>query len=515
MIDEFLKQNEIDCLLVNSTNEFLVEYNTLEENSRYHLTGFSGSTGDALITKNGIFLFVDGRYHIQADNEVDKSKITVVKLQVGQKFTEEISKKVPEGAIVGVVAKKNSQARVEEFQKYFKVKLIKNDPFELKNIEKKFCNEQINPNFTGISRDEKIKLIQEKLSDNQAFLFTNLEEVSYLFNLRDFSKPYASNIQGKAFVTKETAELFTPENMNNLNDTLVKFDGEILVDKNTINAQDYALIKEKAVVIKESPLKLMKSIKTEAEIEHYIDAFKRTDAALSAVRDYIENNDNISEYDIAQQLEKEFMRFGARSLSFKPIVAKDKNSALAHYSKSSKDEIIKEGSLVLIDCGAFYDGGLATDITRVFVKGQPDELQKRVYTTVLKVFLNSFNYPCVKDFCGFDIDARARKIFEQNTIEGFVFNHGLGHGIGVSVHEAPPNLGTTEIAKTPIKENMCFTIEPGLYNKEHFGVRLENSCYYKNGKINSFVHMCYEKKLINFDMLTVQELEWLGNFEVL
>ena len=62
---------------------------------------------------------------------------------------------------------------------------------------------------------------------------------------------------------------------------------------------------------------------------------------------------------------------------------------------------------------------------------------------------------------------------------------------------------------------MCFTIEPGLYNKEHFGVRLENSCYYKNGKINSFVNMCYEKKLINFDMLTVQELEWLGEFEVL
>ena len=194
-------------------------------------------------------------------------------------------------------------------------------------------------------------------------------------------------------------------------------------------------------------------------------------------------------------------------------MAKDKNSALAHYSKSSKEEIIKDGSLVLIDCGAYYEGGLATDITRVFVKGQPSELQKKVYTTVLKAFLHAFNFDS-DEFCGYEVDALARKIFENNSIEGFEFNHGLGHGIGISVHEAPPNLSKNEIAKVKIEENMCFTIEPGLYNKEHFGVRLENSCYFQNGKINSFVNMCYENKLIDYDMLTVQEMEWLGKFEV-
>ena len=515
MIDDFLKKNEIDCLLVNSTNEFLVEYNSLEENSRYHLTGFSGSTGDALITGDAVFLFFFCRYHIQADNEVDASKITVVKLQTGQTFTEEIAKKVPDGAVVGVVAKKNSQARVEEFEKKFKVKLLDEDPFELKNIKRNFCNEQLDINFTGLSKEDKIRAIQDKLSEDEAFLFTNLEEVSYLFNMRDFSRPYVSNILGKAFVTKNSAKLFTPYDMQELEDTLVQFDGKIIVDKSSVNARDYSIIKDRVVSVDESPLKLMKSVKTEAEIMHYRDAFKRTDAAMYAIREFIEENDNISEYDIAGQLEKEFLRFGARSLSFKPIVAKDKNSALAHYSKSSKDEVISEGSLVLIDCGAFYDGGLATDITRVFVKGKPDELQRKVYTTVLKVFLNSFNYKHNGDFCGFDVDANARKIFDANPVDNFVFNHGLGHGIGVSVHEAPPNLGTQKIARTKIVENMCFTIEPGLYNKEHFGVRLENSCYYKNGRINSFVNMCYEKKLINFDMLTVQELEWLGEFEVL
>lgn len=234
--------------------------------------------------------------------------------------------------------------------------------------------------------------------------------------------------------------------------------------------------------------------------------------AVKAIRDYIENNDNISEFDIAEQLEKEFKRYGAKSLSFKSIVAKDKNSALAHYSKCSKDEILKDGSLVLIDCGAYYEQGLATDITRVFVKGEPSELQKKVYTTVLKMFLNAYN---AKLSTGYEIDALAREVYSQNEIEGFVFNHGLGHGIGINVHEYPPNLSKNEMAKVEIKDGMCFTIEPGLYNEAHFGVRLENSCYMKDGKINSFVKMNYEKKLIDFSLLTEQEKEWLKEFEVL
>ena len=256
----------------------------------------------------------------------------------------------------------------------------------------------------------------------------------------------------------------------------------------------------------------MKAIKNDAELEHYKDAFKKTDMAVSAVRDFIENNDNISEFDIAQKLEEFFIKFGAKSLSFKSIVAKDKNSALAHYSKCSKDEIIKDGSLVLIDCGAYYEGGLATDITRVFVKGNPSVLHKKIYTIVLKTFLNCFNYKNPKN--GFEIDNLAREIFAKNQVENFVFNHGLGHGIGVSVHEYPPSLSKNEIAKTELKEGMCFFLLSGLYDKNYFGVRLENSCYFKDGKINSFVNMNYEKKLIDFDLLTEQEKEWLSEFEV-
>lgn len=499
-VRKFMKSEGISYLLVNSTNRYLEEYTPLDENSRYFLTGFSGSTGDALVTENDIFLFVDGRYHIQADLEVDHDIVKVVKLQNGQTFLDELAGKIPDGEVLGIFSKKNSQKRVE----YLKLKGIK-----LKYLDNDFISkESVTDNenvikVDGVSVEDKIK----NLNCDGAVLITNLEEVSYLFNLRDFSNNYESKIKGKAVIISDRARL-----LDEIDDFVESYDGYIYVDKSTINAYDFALVGGKAKYLDDSPIKLMKSVKTDDEIEHYKDAFRRTDLAVRAIREYIENNDNISEYDVAEQLEKEFKRFGAKSLSFKSIVAKDKNSALAHYSKCSKDEIIKDGSLVLIDCGAYYEQGLATDITRVFVKGKPSELQKRVYTTVLKMFLHAYNSNLN---VGYDIDALARQIYSQNLIDGFVFNHGLGHGIGISVHEYPPNLSKNEIAKVEIKDNMCFTIEPGLYNENHFGVRLENSCYMKNGKIHSFVHMNYERKLIDFSLLTEQEKLWLKEFEVI
>lgn len=498
MIRKFMNEQNINFLLVNSTDKYLVEYSSLSENSRYKLTGFSGSTGDALVTPETIFLFVDGRYHIQADLEVNHDEVTVVKLQTGQSFLDELVKYIPKDETLGLFSKKNSQKRLEYLiDKGLKIKLFDYDPLD--DEENKIS--QSFQEVDGIPVEEKIKKI------DGAMYVTNIEEVSYLFNLRDFSKNYSSSIRSKAIIHDGCAEL-----VDEIDGFVKGYDGFIGVDKSSINAYDFAIIGDKAKILEENPVKLMKSVKTDKEIEHYKSAFARTDLAMRAIRDFINNNENISEYDIAQRLEEEFKRFGAKSLSFKSIIAKDKNSALAHYSKCSKDEIIKDGSLILIDCGAYYEQGLATDITRVFVKGEPCELQKKVYTTVLKMFLNAYNSGLKT---GYEIDTLARKIYSQNEIEGFEFNHGLGHGIGISVHEYPPNLSKNGIACVEIKDGMCFTIEPGLYNREHFGVRLENSCYMDGGKIKSFVKMNYEKKLINYAMLNDTEKVWLSEFEVL
>ncbi len=86
-VRKFLADNKIDYLLVNSTNEFLLEYAPLDENARYALTGFSGSTGDAVISQDKIWLFVDGRYHQQADLQVDAEIVDVVKMSLGASFS--------------------------------------------------------------------------------------------------------------------------------------------------------------------------------------------------------------------------------------------------------------------------------------------------------------------------------------------------------------------------------------------------------------------------------------------
>lgn len=517
----YIKQNNIDLLLVNSTNEYLVEYNALEENSRYTLTKFSGSAGDAVVTSENVYLFVDGRYHIQADMEVNHDIVTVVKLQSGETFLSKLKEMFPKNSKLGVVAKKNSQDRVENLEKYFDVILLSEDILENNSVVSKGSVEEIDIKYCGLSREDKISLLRAKLSDNDAYLITSLEEVSYLFNLRDFSAPYSSKVLRRAIITKSFEKLYGKNDYEEYKNDLSSVSGVVFVDKKSINARDYALIKDRAVSMCETSefpvnnIASMKSIKTGNEIEHYKECFRCTDLAVKAIRNYIEENNDISEYNIDLKLEEFFKQYGAKSLSFKTIVAKDKNSALAHYSKSSREEIIKEGSLVLIDCGAYYNGGLATDITRVFVKGNPTDLQKQVYTTVLRAFLLAYNTKVAEGLSGFDIDASVRKFFEENPIDGFVFNHGLGHGIGINVHEYPPNLSCNKFAKIPLKENNCFTIEPGLYNENYFGVRLENSCYLKDGKIQSFVKMNYEKKLIDYSLLSEQELVWLSEFEVI
>jgi len=510
---QFLKDNKIDYLLVNSTNEFLVEYPELSENARYHLTNFSGSTGDALISQKDIFLFVDGRYHEQADREVDKKLIKVVKMEIGASFSAALAEKLAPNKTFAIVSKKLSQGCLEILQTALKkknitIKLLDFDPVlkeKGKGEKGKECS-NIDIKITGLSSEEKIEKIKAKLKKGEAILVTNLEEISYLLNIRDFSQNYSSTVKQEPVLISKSAEIKT-----------------VYIDKISVTAYDYANLGEKAKPLTKNFIKEMKSVKTKEEIAHYKKCFERTDKALMATRNFIEKNDNLSEFDIAKNLEENFYKFGAKSLSFKSIIAKDKNSALAHYSQNSKSEILENGSLILIDCGAYYEGGYATDMTRVFVKETPSKLHKKVYTIVLKGFLAAFNQKITEKTSGFSLDKTARKILTELAPEGFEFSHSLGHGIGISVHESPPSLSPSVLAKTPLIPNMCFTIEPGLYSSKHFGVRLENSCYLGKGKrgkgkgefiIKSFSNMCFEKKLIDFDMLSAKEKKQLKNFEV-
>ena len=203
---EILKQNKLDYLLINTTDEFLVEYNELSNCARYFVTGFSGSTGDVLLSQKTVYQFVDGRYHEQADNEVDHKTTQVVKLQIGQSFLNELVEKIENGTSIGIVSKKISL----NFYKILKLKLSKKhckivtldyDPVstiqQLKGSDSNEKIKQISIDIARVSADEKFKKISKKLKKDDAYFDSNLENVAYLTNCRQYKTPFSSTFKAK------------------------------------------------------------------------------------------------------------------------------------------------------------------------------------------------------------------------------------------------------------------------------------------------------------------------------
>lgn len=541
MIDklrEFLKDNNLDCLLVNTTDEFLVEYNELCNCARYCVTGFSGSTGDVLVTKERVYQFADGRYHEQADAEVDHETTDVVKLQLGQTFLSELAAKIAPESVVGVVSNKISLNFYKALKfalnkKHCKIKPLDFDPVglfkELKPSDNGQTVKQIALSIAGVSADEKFKKLAKKLKNDEAYLDTHLENIAYFTNCRQYKTPFSSTFKAKMLVTKQKAQIYTNEKFDTtigkhfeilpLKDFSngLKNANKVIFNPSTINYRDFTLIKSKAQESPKDFIKEAKAIKNSAEIEHFKKNFERTDNVVNKAFMLTQTPKNLTELDLSDAVEKEYLAQGANQLSFKTILAAGANSSIIHYSHPSNNVKIKDGDFVLLDCGGHFEGGYSTDITRTFVKGKATTLQKKVYTTVMKMFLNAYHHRITPRTTGFTLDKIARKIHAQSGLKDFNFNHGLGHGVGINVHENPPTISCGALGKRILKENMVFTIEPGLYKAGFGGVRLENTVYLTkvNGelKIQSFSHVPFQEEAIDYSILNEQEKKWLKDWQ--
>lgn len=541
MIDklrEFLKDNNLDCLLVNTTDEFLVEYNELCNCARYCVTGFSGSTGDVLVTKERVYQFADGRYHEQADAEVDHETTDVVKLQLGQTFLSELAARIAPESVVGVVSDKISLNFYKALKsalnkKHCKIKPLDFDPVglfkELKPSDNGQTVKQIDLSIAGVSADEKFKKLAKKLKNNEAYLDTNLENIAYFTNCRQYKTPFSSTFKAKMLVRKQKAQIYTNEKFDTtigkhfeilpLKDFSngLKNANKVIFNPSTINYRDFTLIKSKAQESPKDFIKEAKAIKNSAEIEHFKKNFERTDNVVNKAFMLTQTRKDLTELDLSNAVEKEYLAQGANQLSFKTILAAGANSSIIHYSHPSNKVKIKDGDFVLLDCGGHFEGGYSTDITRTFVKGKATALQKKVYTTVMKMFLNAYHHRITPRTTGFTLDKIARKIHAQSGLKDFNFNHGLGHGVGINVHENPPTISCGPSGKRILKENMVFTIEPGLYKAGFGGVRLENTVYLTkvNGelKIQSFSHVPFQEEAIDYSILNEQEQKWLKDWQ--
>ena len=519
---KFLNENAYDYLLVNSTNEFLAEYNEPEQNARYHLTGFSGSTGEALLSKSGdLHLFVDGRYHTQADKEAFNF-VNVVKLQLGETFLSALTKKIAPYSKLAIVAGKIPLNFYNNAKKDFSELNIEIIPLNFdpvfKHIEKKpFKNAPIIDipiSITGISGKEKILSVQKTLKADEARLITNPEQIAWLLNKRSYAQNFSSSFKAEMVIEKDNYKVFYSNERENYQKYLSETEKTILYSPKHLSYGDYLIIKNKSKAVASDDIEAAKAIKNHAELSHLKSCFERTDKVVNAVSKYVNSASSLTEQELVKFVEKEFFAQGAVSLSFNTILASGKNSALAHYSADMNTVTpIKQENFVLLDCGAYFEGGYATDITRVFCFGEPSKTSKTVYTTVLKANLNAYHTKFTENLTGFDLDKKARDIISANLPDSYNFNHSTGHGVGISVHEFPPSISPSETVKTPLKNGMVFTIEPGAYNPDFGGVRLENTVCIENNKIVSLSKMHFEEKLIDRSLLSKQELKWLEEWQ--
>ena len=527
---DLLDENSI--LLLKSTDEF---YKCHYTGSPLNiLTGFSGTAGEALIdSKGNITLFVDTRYHILADKQAYKD-IKIVKMPLSETFFDAFKKNYKKGTKL-FVYDDILLSDYLNYDSYFDLRKYKLS----KNFTKNLDIDESKPLFevsSSIEKNDFINKIDKYKKTNptvERLLIFNPDIISYFTNLRSFKCLYSSNFKSVLYLdfNMQNHILFV-ENVNEIKnikidklkimplaeyyDFINNIDSDIYINYKDITLDKFLSIK-KPKQTKNDNLPLIVSIKPMSVIEHLKDSFSKLDNAIYNFKSKIKTG--LSEWDLAQIFDKELKSAGAIAPSFKTLLAIDENSASIHYSSYDKNKILKDETILLLDCGGYYEAGYATDITRTFYFGNnPKPIHKKIYTSVLKAFLTCY---LSKNTNAKELDSMARKILSPFYDDGFNFNHGLGHGIGTSVHQNPPVL--SNVSTDIIKPYQVHSIEPGLYGKSvsqnvEFGIRIEN-CVYSDIEYNkiSLSKFPFEEVLIDYSMLNINEMEtvkaWQKEFE--
>ncbi len=494
-IQAYMKKNGYDYFYISSSDPYLNEYVPLENCHRYYLTGFDGSTAEALVPVEGkVKLYVDGRYHEQADLQVNQQYIEVRKVKPDEGNLNLLIADLKKSTftILGYEADRTSLNFSRRLSKEFKTKpLLKGELAEVisfKSLPPLKMVEFVKKEYRGKDTIEKINQIIK--NDSQAYFLTSLDSIAWISNCRGYHLPNQSCFMSRALMTKNKVYIFVdkdcPVSNEAKNQTYLEFINidykdfstkmseiknnlilsEIIFSPGLINSGDYLILKEcfgeKLLMEVEDALVPFHSIKENAEMEEIRKSFKRSDKAIfetiNWVREKLNQNEQISELDFYYKADEFYKNVGAIDQSFKTIAAVGANSSIIHFGSSSQDTIVQNDSLMLLDSGAYYEGGFATDTTRAFfanpIKTKPSSKQKEIYTLVLKGLLNALTATFKEGTRGMFIDTLARNPILR---AGYDYAHGTGHGVGHfgSVHEGP--LGISRLSKTVFEPNMIVT----------------------------------------------------------
>lgn len=550
-LQSFMAKEGLETFYISSFDNFLNEYVPLEDCHRYYLSGFSGSVAELLVTLDAkAYLFVDGRYHEQADSEIKSKHVEIVKCNSVTSNTAALVAKLKElgSNSIGIEGNRSSEAFYETLNNFIKVKsfdegeLVELLDFGIFESTPRIESPKKESDWGGSTTD-KLKLI---LNENEAYYISALDSIAWLSNIRGFEQPFQSTYLAKCLATHNHLYIFVSEDkyfkdikhedtsiikINNwsLKEGLTHVDNassitKVSYDKNAMNHADYFALEnlfgKSKIIHSQGGIVEYHSVKNQVEMKLIREAFDKADNAIfdtiNTVKEIVKSDAKITELDFFNLANKIYEDGGSKEQSFNTISGVGKNSSLPHFGKPSADVIVGKKDLMLFDSGAFYEGGFATDTTRSFSSSDtPEEWQIEIYTYVLKGLLHAQNAIFPVGTFGGQIDMLARQPLLK---AGYNYAHGTGHGVGINVHES--GLRISPLSTVPLVEGKIGSLEPGIYLSGKGGVRLENIVeVVKHSKYNnmlcfrSLVYVGFDKSLINYDLLTNEETVWLEEYE--
>lgn len=558
-----MNKYNLTAYIIPSGDEHQSEYVAQADERRKYISGFSGSSGLAVVTLSEQALWTDGRYFLQAEDELDCAWILMKEGMEGVPTVVEWLKELPLGATVGADPRLMGAQTWHSYAEELEGLDINMLAVET-NLVDVVWEEDGRPTyvpdavfvheikFAGKSWQDKVADVRGEMSAAEVdmLVLTALDEVAWLLNLRGSDIPYNPVFRAYVAVSTTSVDLFLPENK-----TTEAVEEHLKVNEcsqeQCVTIHDYASIldflrdspaqkvmvpgpysysggasfavssavRESARVTATSPVLLMKARKNEVEIAGMKNAHVRDAVALCDFLRFLEEEITAGERtwtEISAATELESLRAAQKhyvGLSFASISAYSSNGAVIHYEPTdATDRAIGTDSLFLLDSGGQYKDG-TTDVTRTMHYGEPTEEQIEAYTRVLAghVDLASVVFPEGTADTRLDVLAR-RHLYEV----GLDYRHGTGHGIGMflGVHES----------LSPVYEPGYFeSNEPGFYKDNEYGIRLENIvvAVRKNTKytfdkpslgFEPVTLVPFESKLINGTLLSRKQCEWLNNY---
>jgi len=554
---KLMAERGIDAYIVPTYDPHQSEYVGEHWKTRVWMSGFTGSAGTFVVTKDVAALWTDGRYFIQAGNQLKGSEVKLFKMGIPgvPSYMEWLKENLANGATLGFDGKVFPQSDVKQMEEKLSFKEIKYiykydlvgeiwaDRPELPK-DKVFV---LDVKYAGKTPAEKLEEVRKEMKklDSDYYLLGSLDDIAWIYNIRGNDVACNPVVTSYALISLDSAWLFvdkrkvTKEVENYLNSNGIEVQGyddvrkyvegikkgsRVFVDPSRVNKWLYDGIPSECKIVEGMNITTMlKAVKNDVEIKNLKNAYIKDGVALVKFLYWLDENlgkVKMSEMSVSDKLE-EYRKEQENYVepSFDTIAAYKDHAPMMHYeaTKESDYELSREGMLLIDSGGQYLDG--TTDITRTIVLGPITEEEKRDFTLTLKGHINLAKARFLYGATGSNLDVLARFPLWQ---EGIDYKCGTGHGVGffLNVHEGPHRMSLAP-NNVKLEKGMVITNEPGVYKEGKHGIRLENDLVVAkdistdSGQFMKFevISFCpLDLDGIDVKLLTEDEREWLNNY---